>query len=108
MNVHLSQITPSIFTSLGLSTSEDLLAIGPSPSGRELLFLIDGFGADVIEKYADVMPTIARLTKFSTIQTSFPSTTATSLATLMTGTLPGVHGMLGFNVQVPRSGGRIL
>ena len=82
--------------------------MGPSPSGRELLFLIDGFGADVIEKYADVMPTISRLTKFSTIQTSFPSTTATSLATLMTGTLPGVHGMLGYTVQVPRSGGRIL
>ncbi|NDA44575.1 MAG: PglZ domain-containing protein [Actinobacteria bacterium] len=80
MNVHLSQITPSIFSSLGLSTSEDHLAMGPSPSGRELLFLIDGFGADVIEKYADVMPTISRLTKFSTIQTSFPSTTATSLA----------------------------
>jgi predicted AlkP superfamily pyrophosphatase or phosphodiesterase len=108
MNVHLSQITPSIFTSLGLSTSEDLLAIGPSPSGRELLFLIDGFGADVIEKYGDAMPTIARLTKFSTINTSFPSTTATSLATLMTGELPGVHGMLGYTVQVPRSGGRIL
>jgi predicted AlkP superfamily pyrophosphatase or phosphodiesterase len=108
MNVHLSQITPSIFTSLGLSTSEDLLAIGPSPSGRELLFLIDGFGADVIEKYGDAMPTISRLTTFSTIQTSFPSTTATSLAPLTTGTLPGVHGMLGYTVQVPRSGGRIL
>ena len=108
MNVHLSQITPSIFTSLGLSTSEDLLAIGPSPSGRELLFLIDGFGADVIEKYGEAMPTISRLTKFSTLNTSFPSTTATSLATLMTGELPGVHGMLGYTVQVPRSGGRIL
>ncbi|MEY4967335.1 MAG: hypothetical protein RIQ73_34, partial [Actinomycetota bacterium] len=36
------------------------------------------------------------------------STTATSLATLTTGVLPGVHGMLGYTVQVPRSGGRIL
>jgi hypothetical protein len=108
MNVHLSQITPSIFSSLGLTTAEDHLSVGQSPSGRELLFLIDGFGADVIEKYADTMPTISRLTNFATIQTSFPSTTATSLATLTTGTLPGVHGMLGYTVQVPRSGGRIL
>jgi hypothetical protein len=42
------------------------------------------------------------------VQTSFPSTTATSLATLTTGELPGVHGMLGYTVQVPRSGGRLL
>ncbi len=106
--MHLSQITPSIFSSLGLSTSEDLLGIGPSPFGRELLFLIDGFGADTFIKYADAMPVISRLTNFGTVQTSFPSTTATSLATLTTGTLPGVHGMLGYTVQVPRSGGRIL
>ncbi len=108
MKVHLSQITPSIFSSLGLTTSEDFLSVGQSPSGRELLFLIDGFGADVVNKYRDSMPTIARLTNFATIQTSFPSTTATSLATLTTGTMPGVHGMLGYTVQVPRSGGRIL
>ena len=43
-----------------------------------------------------------------TITTSFPSTTATSLATLTTGEMPGAHGMLGYTVQVPRSGGRIL
>ena len=43
-----------------------------------------------------------------TITTSFPSTTATSLATLTTGEMPGAHGMLGYTVQVPRSGGRVL
>ena len=106
--MHLSQITPSIFSSLGLTTAQDYLAVGPSPSGRELLFLIDGFGADTLEKFADAMPTIARLTEFGKVQTAFPSTTATSLATLTTGALPGVHGMLGYTVQVPRSGGRIL
>jgi predicted AlkP superfamily pyrophosphatase or phosphodiesterase len=106
--VHLSQITPSIFSSLGLSTAEDLINVGASPMGREILFLIDGFGADVLESYADHMPTISRLTKHATVSTAFPSTTATSLATLTTGTLPGVHGMLGYTVQVPRSGGRIL
>jgi hypothetical protein len=45
---------------------------------------------------------------YGRIQTAFPSTTATSLATLTTGQLPGAHGMLGYTVQVPRSGGRLL
>jgi predicted AlkP superfamily phosphohydrolase/phosphomutase len=59
-------------------------------------------------KYADVMPTMSRMFNHGLVQTSFPSTTATSLATLTTGELPGVHGMLGYTVQVPRSGGRLL
>ena len=76
--------------------------------GRELLFLIDGFGFDTLSQYADVMPTMSRMFNHGLVQTSFPSTTATSLATLTTGELPGGHGMLGYTVQVPRSGGRLL
>lgn len=106
--MHLSQITPSIFSSLGLDSAVDHLAIGQSPMGRELLFLIDGFGFDTLSQYADVMPTMSRMFNHGLVQTSFPSTTATSLATLTTGELPGVHGMLGYTVQVPRSGGRLL
>lgn len=106
--MHLSQITPSIFSSLGLDSAADHLSVGQSPMGRELLFLIDGFGLDTLAKYADVMPTMSRMFNHGTIQTAFPSTTATSLATLTTGELPGVHGMLGYTVQVPRSGGRLL
>jgi hypothetical protein len=51
---------------------------------------------------------MSRMFNQGLVQTSFPSTTATSLATLTTGELPGVHGMLGYTVQVPRSGGRLL
>ena len=106
--MHLSQITPSIFSSLGLESAVDHLAVGQSPMGRELLFLIDGFGFDTLTTYADVMPTMSRMFNYGRIQTAFPSTTATSLATLTTGQLPGAHGMLGYTVQVPRSGGRLL
>lgn len=106
--MQLSQITPSIFASLGLSTAFDSINCGTSPHGRELLFLIDGFGADIIEKYGSYLPKISLLQKYGSVQTSFPSTTATSLATLTTGQMPGAHGMLGYTVQVPRSGGRIL
>ena len=106
--MHLSQITPSIFSSLGLESAVDHLAVGQSPKGRELLFLIDGFGFDTLATYADVMPTMSRMFNHGLIQTAFPSTTATSLATLTTGAMPGAHGMLGYTVQVPRSGGRLL
>jgi len=106
--VHLSQITPSIFSSLGLESAVDHLSVGQSPMGRELLFLIDGFGFDTLATYADAMPTMSRMFNHGRIQTAFPSTTATSLATLTTGQLPGAHGMLGYTVQVPRSGGRLL
>ena len=91
-----------------MDSAVDHLSVGQSPMGRELLFLIDGFGLDTLSKYADVMPTMSRMFKHGAVQTSFPSTTATSLATLTTGELPGVHGMLGYTVQVPRSGGRLL
>lgn len=108
MPVHLADITPSIFASLGLVGAQDRLGIGPSPSGRELLFLVDGLGADVIDRYSELIPTISALSSYGHVSTPFPSTTATSLATLMTGELPGTHGMLGYTVRVPRSGGRIL
>ena len=99
---------PSIFASLGLTTAHDAINCGESPSGRELVFLIDGLGADLLSKYAELAPSLSRMVMHGTIRTSFPSTTATSLATLTTGEMPGAHGMLGYTVQVPRSGGRIL
>ena len=106
--MHLSQVTPSIFSSLGLESAVDHLGVGQSPMGRELLFLIDGFGFDTLATYAEAMPTMSRMINHGLIQTAFPSTTATSLATLTTGVMPGTHGMLGYTVQVPRSGGRLL
>ena len=99
---------PSLFSSLGLTTATDSIHCGESPTGRELLFLVDGLGADLLSTYAEFAPTLSRMVLHSPITTSFPTTTATSLATLTTGELPGAHGMMGYTVQVPRSGGRVL
>ena len=106
--MHLSEIMPSIFSSLGLTTAHDSMQCGESPSGREILFLVDGLGADVLTSYTDLIPTLSQCISRGVVRTSFPSTTATSLATLTTGEMPGSHGMLGYTVQVPRSGGRVL
>lgn len=106
--MHLSEIAPSIFAGLGLADSQDFLGLGQSPHGRECLFLIDGLGEQALTDYAEYAPTLSNLVSRGPLSTSFPSTTVTSLTTLMTGVLPGAHGMLGYTIRVPRSGGRIL
>ncbi len=99
---------PSIFAGLRVADTQDFAGCGESPTGRELLFLIDGFGADLLITYAEHAPTLAAMSKPHSVHTSFPSTTSTSLATLTTGSMPGAHGMMGYTVRVPRSSGRIL
>lgn len=99
---------PSIFAGLRVEGVIDSLQCGESPSGREVLFLIDGFGADLLATYGEYAPVLAALSQPHVVRTSFPSTTSTSLATLTTGAMPGSHGMMGYTVRVPRSSGRIL
>ena len=99
---------PSIFAGLNLADTQDFAGCGESPSGREVLFLIDGFGADVLGQYGQYAPTLAAMKSLHRVETSFPSTTSTSLATLTTGSMPGAHGMMGYTVRVPRSSGRVL
>ena len=104
--MNLSEITPAIFAGLGISQYETRLGI--SPNGREVLFLIDGFGANALDDFEDLIPNIIQGKSFGDVLTAFPSTTSTSLATLMTGSMPNAHGMLGYTVRVPHSSGRVL
>ncbi len=94
--------------SLGVADTRDFAGCGQTPTGRELLFLIDGFGADLLTHYGEYAPTMRAMVQAHLIETSFPSTTSTSLATLTTGAMPGAHGMMGYTVRVPRSSGRVL
>jgi len=102
----LSEVTPAIFAGLGLSQYESRLGI--SLSGREVLFLIDGFGAQALDDFPELMPNIMSGKSFGDVVTAFPSTTSVSLATLMTGVMPNEHGMLGYTVRIPHSDGRVL
>ena len=103
----LADITNSIFNSLSVPETIDSLSLG-SAENREVLILIDGMGQDAIDKYGDQFPIFDELKQVNKLYTNFPSTTATSLSTLGTGVLPGVHGMLGYTVRVPRSDNRLL
>ncbi len=103
----LSHLTNSIFSTLNVADTIDYLVLKQADM-RECLILIDGMGQDAVNKYGDQFPIFEELKNMRTIYTNFPSTTATSLSTLGTGVLPGVHGMLGYTVRVPRSGNRLL
>jgi hypothetical protein len=103
----LADLTNSIFNSLSLPETTDTLNLGQGGM-RECLILIDGMGKDAVTRYADQFSVFSQLKLYKNLYTNFPSTTATSLTTLGTGVLPGVHGMLGYTVRVPRSDNRLL
>jgi hypothetical protein len=103
----LADLTNSIFNSLGVPNASDLLGLGIGAK-RECLILIDGMGQDALDKFADQFTIFSQLKNQANLIANFPSTTATSLSTLGTGELPGVHGMLGYTVRVPRSDNRLL
>ena len=90
-----------------LPDTTDTLNIGQGGM-RECLILIDGMGQDAVDRYADQFSVFSQLKLYKNLHTNFPSTTATSLSTLGTGVLPGIHGMLGYTVRVPRSDNRLL
>ena len=103
----LADLTNSIFNSIGVPNTSDLLGLG-NGAQRECLILIDGMGQDALERFADQFTIFSQLKNQANLIANFPSTTATSLSTLGTGELPGVHGMLGYTVRVPRSDNRLL
>ncbi len=104
----LNDLSQSIFASLGGAGLTNSLEL--PDSDRTCLLLVDGMGNDVIEKYGSQFPAIAAMNCNQVLNSTFPSTTATALTSLATGVLPGIHGMLGYTIRVPRSGepGRLL
>ncbi|WP_232221810.1 alkaline phosphatase family protein [Nocardioides sp. J54] len=83
--------------------------LGPAPSGLVLpeaasyvVFLIDGLGARLLERYAHAAPYLSSLLATSSPATAgVPSTTSTSLTSLGTGLTPGAHGLVGFTTRIP-------
>jgi hypothetical protein len=70
-----------------------------------VVFLVDGLGARLLQRYAHAAPFLAGLLATSTPGTAgVPSTTATSLTSLGTGLTPGAHGLVGFTSRVPGTG----
>ena len=97
----LAEVLPALLTALGLGSNGDgrtALAIPPVRAAG--LLLIDGLGAPQLRRYAADAPFLAALPDAGPLTAGFPSSTATSLTSLGTGTPPGVHGMVGITMRV--------
>lgn len=104
----LADVLPGVLAALGVPHAPDPLDLAGLLAGvrRVAVLLVDGLGAyqlPVAAPYAPVLTDLAtgRLGGAATITAAFPSTTPVSLVTLGTGVAPGVHGVLGFVLNVP-------
>ena len=98
----LSDVVPAVAAALGrpIQDTPSGLVLPDAPS--YVVFLVDGLGARLIERYRHAAPFLAALTDGSETGTAgVPSTTATSLTSLGTGLTPGTHGLVGFTSRIP-------
>ncbi|NYG57875.1 hypothetical protein BJ980_000798 [Nocardioides daedukensis] len=96
----LADVVPAVASALGSP-------LGSVPSDLELpsaegyvVFLIDGLGQQLLQRYAHAAPYLSELTSRPGTA-GVPSTTATSLTSLGTGLAPGQHGLVGFTARIP-------
>ena len=98
----LGDVVPAVGAALGLLEPGGLTL----PDGSSyVVFLVDGLGARLLERYAHAAPFLAgQLSESATATAGVPSTTATSLTSFGTGLTPGAHGLVGFTSRVPGTG----
>ena len=104
----LVDVVPAVGAAIGVKHRPD----EPVPGGLVLpeapayvVFLVDGLGARLLERYAEAAPYLASLIGGQAPGTAgVPSTTATSLSSLGTALPPGAHGLVGFTSRIPGTG----
>jgi hypothetical protein len=94
----LAEVLPALTAALGLPGALDGVVIPPVRAAG--LLLVDGLGTHLLRKYADDAPFLSSLPDAGPLTAGFPSSTATSLTSLGTGTPPGRHGMVGITLRV--------
>ncbi len=73
-----------------------------APASSAIVFVVDGLGARNLAARAGHARFLAStMAKKDVARTVFPSTTAAALTSLLTGTWPGEHGIVGYRVRVP-------
>src|ERR1700759_321110 len=80
---------------------------GPTPRAlplprRVCLLVVDGPGWELLRDHPAAAPFLNELARNAQpLAASFPATTVTSLTSLGTGSAPGQHGVLGYQVRIP-------
>ncbi|GAA2711593.1 MULTISPECIES: nucleotide pyrophosphatase/phosphodiesterase family protein [Streptomyces] len=104
----LADLLPSVAAGLGVPGLTSGLHL--EPADRVCVFLIDGLGWELLRDHPAEAPFLHSLLSTSLNGTGepmtagFPSTTATSLASVGTGLPPGAHGLPGYTVADPATG----
>lgn len=104
----LAELLPSVLALVDEDQRDPLglrASVGPAP--RVCVLLADGLGCEIVEHHRDVAPTLASMRSergSRRISSCFPSTTATSLVSLGTGTAPGRHGFIGYTAWMREIG----
>ncbi|WP_165989827.1 alkaline phosphatase family protein [Streptomyces sp. YIM 98790] len=76
------------------------------PADRVCVFLVDGLGWEQLRAHTELAPFLSSLLPGAAPLTAgFPATTAASLASVGCGLPPGVHGLAGYRVLDPDTGG---
>jgi hypothetical protein len=100
----LIDLMPSIGAHLGVPGCHDDV-LGLPAAERFVVVLVDGLGWNLLRRNARDVPYLASLLGDGrAITVGVPSTTATSLASLGTGLVPGQHGIVGYTSRVPSTG----
>ncbi|MSS45605.1 alkaline phosphatase family protein [Cutibacterium sp. WCA-380-WT-3A] len=97
---------PKTLSHLVPAMGRALLGEGPAGLGlpdatRYVLLLVDGMGRDNLEQFYHLAPILSDMQKCHDLTCQVPSTTATSLSCIGTGTVPGRHGVAGYTFRAP-------
>ncbi|MDF1603182.1 nucleotide pyrophosphatase/phosphodiesterase family protein [Nocardioides sp. YIM 152315] len=96
----LGDVVPAVAGALGLFMPDAPTRLVLPEAAAYVVFLVDGLGSRLLQRYAHAAPFLAGLTD-TPATAGVPSTTATSLTSLGTGLTPGAHGLVGFTSRVP-------
>ena len=95
----LAELGASILASVGGPGNN---VLGLPEVRRACLLIVDGLGWELLRAHPAAAPFLSELAmNAQPLAAGFPATTVTSLTSLGTGTPPGQHGVLGYQVAVP-------
>jgi hypothetical protein len=103
----LSDLLPAVVSAQGVEGLTTALEL--EPADRVCVFLVDGLGWEALRAHPEEAPFLTSLLPSSLngtgapLTAGFPSTTATSLASVGTGMPPGRHGLPGYTVRDPET-----
>ncbi|NYH79491.1 hypothetical protein FHR84_002829 [Actinopolyspora biskrensis] len=98
----LSEVLPSALGAMGVAGFTDTVGLPECSSAAVLL--VDGLGWRLLREHASDAPLLNSLDTGRPGAAGFPTTTATSISSLGTGTCSGEHGVVGYSFAEPGGG----